>query len=76
MKKFILFLIVLYSLSASSQSLIGAWERDHISEDGEKLTSVVIFAEGYQVISTYKSKSGEFVYSNGGTRNLNGNMMT
>ncbi len=76
MKKFILFLIVLYSLSASSQSLIGAWERDHISEDGEKLTSVVIFAEGYQVISTYKSKSGEFVYSNGGTWNLNGNMMT
>ena len=76
MKKFFLLLIVLCSLSASSQSLIGAWERNHISEDGEKLRSVVIFAEGYQVISIYKSKSGEFVYSNGGTWKLNGNMMT
>ena len=76
MKNFLLLLIILYSLSASSQSVVGAWERNHTSDDGEKLTSVVIFAEGYQVISTYKSKSGEFVYSNGGTWNLDGNMMT
>ena len=76
MKKFFLLLIVLSSLSANSQSIIGAWERNHISEDGEKLRSIVIFAEGYQVISVFKSESGEFVYSNGGTWKLNGNMMT
>ena len=76
MKKFFLLLIVLCSLSANSQSIIGAWEMDHISKDGEKLKSVVIFAEGYQVISVFKSESGEFVYSNGGTWKINGNMMT
>lgn len=76
MKKFFLLLIVLCSLIANSQSIIGAWEMDHISKDGEKLKSVVIFAEGYQVISVFKSESGEFVYSNGGTWKINGNMMT
>ena len=55
MKKYFLFLIVLYSLSANSQSIIGAWERLHESQDGDKLRSVVIFAEGYQVISVFTS---------------------
>lgn len=76
MKKYFLFLIVLYSLSANSQSIIGAWERLHESQDGDKLRSVVIFAEGYQVISIFNSESGEFVYSNGGTWKIDGNMMT
>jgi len=76
MKKLFLFLMVLFSLSAISQSVIGAWERDHVSENGDKLKSVVIFADGYQSISIFKSESGEFVYSNGGTWSLNGDIMT
>tara|TARA_B100001964_G_C14089581_1_gene534188 strand:+ start:73 stop:756 length:684 start_codon:yes stop_codon:yes gene_type:complete len=68
--------MVLFSLSANSQSVIGAWERDHVSENGDKLKSVVIFADGYQSISIFKSESGEFVYSNGGTWSLNGDIMT
>ena len=76
MKKLFLFLMVLLSLSANSQSVIGAWERDHVSENGDKLKSVVIFADGYQSISIFKSESGEFVYSNGGTWSLNGDIMT
>ncbi len=76
MKKLFLFLMVLFSLSANSQSVIGAWERDHVSENGDKLKSVVIFADGYQSISIFKSESGEFVYSNGGTWSLNGDIMT
>jgi len=68
--------MVLLSLSANSQSVIGAWERDHVSENGDKLKSVVIFADGYQSISIFKSESGEFVYSNGGTWSLNGDIMT
>ncbi len=76
MKKLFLFLMVLFSLSANSQSIIGAWERHHVSENGDKLKSVVIFADGYQSISIFKSESGEFVYSNGGTWSLNGDIMT
>ena len=76
MKKHFLFLITLCCISINAQNIIGAWERLHESQDGEKLRSVVIFAEGYQVISVFKSESGEFVYSNGGTWKINGNMMT
>ena len=76
MKKYIFLFITLFCLSVSSQSVIGAWERSYLSDEGEKLTSVVIFSEGYQVISIFKSDSGEFVYSNGGTWSLNGDIMT
>ena len=76
MKKYIFLFITLFYLSVNSQSVIGAWERNHVSDEGEKLTSVVIFSEGYQSISIFKAKSGEFVYSNGGTWELDGNMMT
>ena len=76
MKKYIFLFITLFCLSVNSQSVIGAWERNHVSDEGEKLTSVVIFSEGYQSISIFKAKSGEFVYSNGGTWELDGNMMT
>ena len=59
MKKYVLILIVLFSLSANSQSVIGAWERNHVSDNGEALKSVVIFSDGYQSISIFKAESGE-----------------
>ena len=77
MKK-IIFLII-YSLlvtNTNAQSFIGAWERNHNSENGEELKSVVIFSDGYQAISTYESKSGKFINSNGGTWELMGDTMT
>ena len=77
MKK-IIFLII-YTLSVTNtnaQSFIGAWERNHNSENGEELKSVVIFSDGYQAISTYESESGKFIYSNGGTWELIGDTMT
>ncbi|RCL66097.1 MAG: membrane or secreted protein [Cryomorphaceae bacterium] len=77
MKK-IIFLII-YSLlvtNTNAQSFIGAWERNHNSENGEELKSVVIFSDGYQAISTYESKSGKFINSNGGTWKLMGDTMT
>jgi len=55
---------------------MGAWERYHTSENGEELRSVVIFAEGYQVLSVYNAKTGEFVHTNGGTWSLDDDMMT
>ena len=77
MKK-IIFLII-YTLlvtNTNAQSFIGAWERNHTSENGEELKSVVIFSDGYQAISTYESKSGKFINSNGGTWELMGDTMT
>ena len=36
----------------------------------------MIFSDGYQAISTYESKSGKFINSNGGTWELMGDTMT
>ena len=77
MKKIIF--LTIYSLlvtNTNAQSFIGAWERNHNSENGDELKSVVIFSDGYQAISTYESKSGKFINSNGGTWELMGDTMT
>ena len=77
MKKIIILIIYILSMSnINGQSFIGAWERYHKSEDGTKLKSIVIFSDSYQSISTYESKSGKFIHSNGGTWEINGNIMT
>jgi len=72
---FLLFCTFL-SLSLHAQSVIGAWERHHTSESGEKLRSVVIFSEGHQVLTTYHAKTGKFIHSNGGSWKLEGDVMT
>jgi hypothetical protein len=77
MKKIIVLLICTFlSVSIKAQSFIGAWEGYHTSENGEKLKSVVIFSDGYQVLTTYNADTGKFVHSNGGTWKLEGDTMT
>ena len=77
MKKILFLIIYIFVININnSQSLIGAWERNHVSENGTDLKSVVIFSDGFQAISTYESKTGKFIYSNGGTWKLEGNNMT
>ncbi len=77
MKKTILCITgLMISISMQAQSLIGAWEMKHISEAGTPLRSVVIFSDGYQVISTFEATSGKFISSNGGTWKLNGDTIT
>ena len=77
MKKIIVLIIYTFCIiNVNAQNVIGAWERNHISEQGKNLKSIVIFSNGYQAISTYESESGKFVYSNGGTWNLKGDTMT
>jgi len=77
MKKSIFLLIcTLLSIGIQAQSVIGAWERYHTSETGEELRSVVIFTEGYQVLTTYHAKTGKFIHSNGGSWKLEGDIMT
>lgn len=77
MKHFTLLILLLTgSMSIAAQSIIGAWERNHVSKEGDSLKSVVIFAEGYQAITTFHAKSGKFLYTNGGSWKLQGNTMT
>lgn len=68
--------LILINLFSYAQSPVGAWERFYDDENGNNIRSVVIFSEKFQSIVMYKAKTGEFIYSNGGTWELNGNMMT
>ena len=77
MKKIIVLLICIFlSIGIKAQSFIGAWERYHTSENGEEIISVVIFSDGFQVITYYDSQTGEFISTNGGTWKLIGDTMT
>ena len=77
MKKLIVLLFcTVVSFGINAQGVIGAWEMFTNSDNGDKLRSVVIFAEGYQVISTYDANTGKFISSNGGTWKLEGDTMT
>jgi hypothetical protein len=77
MKTFLkLCLIIVGSGILQAQSIIGAWQYDHVSESGEPLTSVLIVADGYQVVTTYNSTTGAFIHTNGGAWKLNGRTMT
>ena len=72
----LLSILIFKCLYSYAQSPIGAWERYYDDENGNSIRSVVIFSEKFQSIAMYNAKSGEFIYSNGGTWELNGNMMT
>jgi len=77
MKKIIIFLICMsFSFVLHAQGVIGAWESISTSKNGDLLKSIVIFADGYQVLTTYDATTGKFIHSNGGTWKLAGNTMT
>lgn len=77
MKKMIAILIcIFFSFTTRSQGIIGAWESYSAMENGDRFRHVVIFADGYQVLSTYNAVTGKFIHTNGGTWKLEGNMMT
>ena len=77
MKKIIIFLICMsFSFVLHAQGIIGAWENTSTSKNGNLLKSIVIFADGYQVLTTYDATTGKFIHTNGGTWKLEGNMMT
>jgi len=75
-KGIVLFLCTLAYLGTQAQSVVGAWENYTTSESGEKLRNVVIFAHGYQVLTTFNATTGAFIHSNGGTWKLEGDTMT
>lgn len=76
MKKTLLLFTLIFSLFSNAQSIIGAWERIHISNEGKELKSIVIFSEAHQSLSIIEINSGKLIHSNGGYWQLNGNTMT
>ena len=77
MKKYVLLVVCFsFSILQYGQSVIGAWEGFTTNDNGDKHRHVVIFADGYQVLSTYNAESGKFIHSNGGTWSLDGDIMT
>ena len=77
MKKIIIFLICIsFSFVLHAQGIIGAWETNFVSKNGDLLKSIVLFADGYQVLTTYDATTGKFIHTNGGTWKLAGNTMT
>ena len=58
MKKiYVVLICVLLSVSASSQSFIGAWEGYHESEKGVKIKTVVTFAEARYIRTKKNNES-------------------
>ncbi|QAA80744.1 membrane or secreted protein [Aequorivita sp. H23M31] len=77
MTKTILFLVCTFlSLGINAQSIIGAWEGAHTSEERGNLKSVLIVSEKHQSIAVYDADTGAFVSTNGGSWKLDGNTMT
>lgn len=73
-------LFLLFSISSTltlpAQSIIGAWERNFESPEGNSLVDVIIFTKGYQVVSTYTKKTGAFIDTNGGQWSIKGDTVT
>lgn len=77
MKKFFITAISLcLAIVGFGQNPIGAWEGISTNEAGQKVRTVVIFADGYQVATWYDADSGKFISTNGGTWSLDGNTMS
>lgn len=75
-KLFLLFLSMSLSIVLHAQSVLGAWEASSISENGDKTKTVLIFADGYKVATTYDATTGKFINTYGGSWQLEGNTMT
>lgn len=77
MKNLVFTLVSLsFIFGLNAQSPIGAWESFSTSSTGQKLKNVLIFADGYQVLTIFEAESGKFIHTNGGSWSLEGDVMT
>ena len=59
-----------------AQSFVGAWEAMTTSAEGILIRNVVIFSDGYQVLTQHDAKTGAFISTNGGSWKLDSATMT
>lgn len=76
MKHLTTLLFLFFTTQLSAQSIIGAWGMTKADSEGENMRVIVVFSEGYQVMTIFNEKTGAFVHSNGGSYQLEGNTMT
>ncbi len=76
MKTIFLAFTLLFTITNNAQNIKGAWERYYSSDSSEPLKNVVIFSDGYQVLSTYHAKTGAFINCNGGTYSFKENTVS
>jgi hypothetical protein len=77
MKRIIIILVCTFlSFSIYGQNIMGAWETSFTSEEGEPMRSVAVFADGYQVLTTYNASTGKFIHTTGGSWELDGDNLT
>ncbi|MBA6151201.1 membrane or secreted protein [Gelidibacter maritimus] len=77
MKKIALTLLCTFiTLGIHATGIIGAWERFSTSENGERLKNVLVFVDGYQVLTTFDATTGKFVKTVGGSWTFNGDVLT
>ena len=67
---------MLFTHSIVAQSFVGAWESTSTSEDGEEIRNVVVFSEGYQVLTSYSANTGKFIRTNGGSWKIDDKTVT
>lgn len=77
MKRFFLILFI-FSLFTGvyGQDLIGAWESLSVLEDGQRVKSIVVLTEDYQVMTKYEAETGNFIMTNGGAWTQDGDTVT
>lgn len=77
MKQMLLLIVCsILSVPLSAQSINGAWESTSVSDTGETLKQVLIFADGYYAATTYTPETGAFLMTSGGSYTLDGHNLT
>ena len=73
--KFVLYFL-LGCVSSFAQGVVGAWETQSVSNTGEEIRGVLVFAEGYHVLTWYEASAGRFISAEGGLWKLETDMLT
>ena len=75
-KHIVLFICLFLVIEIQAQNIVGAWEGSHTSDKGEEIKTIVVFAEGFQVMTQFHAETGKFIMTNGGAWKLDGDTMT
>ena len=75
-KIFIVLICTVFSLGLKAQNMLGAWENEATSENGNPLKTVLIVAKDYSAQTTYNKATGKFMYTKGGSWKLEGGKLT
>ena len=76
MNKLVIFIIIIFCGSLSSQSLEGAWEKYETKSNGIVERHVTIYTNGFFSSIVYDNLNGRFISTNGGSWFLDGKVLS